>query len=415
MAVDQDGDNSQLSVEQVENGKQSGSSDGVLLGRESDIEPTLSVVLPTLNEEDGVRVCIEKVKRAVEELSVTAEVVVSDSSTDRTPEIARELGAIVVEPEQSGYGNAYKYAFERVRGEYVAIGDADTTYDFEELPKLLERATETDADMVLGSRLGGEIKSDAMPPLHQYVGNPLLTRFLNTFYDAGVSDAHSGMRVLKADSLAALDLETGGMEFASEMIMDAAEKGMVIEEVPITYHERVGDATLDSFSDGWRHVKFMLTNAPGYLFTLPAFAFGVLGLLICAASLTAFQLGPATFGLQTLVGGVLFAIVGYQVGSLALFSSVAADPIRNPKDPITNAIHDHFTLESGATIGVVAFALGASVLSYSVVAWTIEGYAAVPGVEWNLLGAAAVVVGVQTVFNSFFLSLIVQDEPERTM
>ncbi|WP_436926755.1 glycosyltransferase family 2 protein [Halosimplex amylolyticum] len=408
MSVERDGDEGQLSVSELQTNQQTTGGDGVLLGEDSDIDPTLSVVLPTLNEEDGVRVCIEKIKSAVTELGLTAEVVVSDSSTDRTPEIARDLDAIVVEPEEAGYGNAYKYAFERVRGEYVAIGDADTTYDFEELPKLLETAMENEADMVLGSRLNGEIKSGAMPPLHQYVGNPLLTRFLNTFYDAGVSDAHSGMRVIDAESLAELDLETGGMEFASEMIMDAAEKGMTIEEVPITYHERVGDATLDSFSDGWRHVKFMLTNAPGYLFTLPAFAFGVLGLAICVASVTGLQLGPATFGLQTLVGGVLFAIVGYQVGSLALFSSIAADPIREPQDPITDAIRDHFTLENGATLGVAFFAVGAALLSYSVIAWTIEGYAAVPDLSWNLLAAAAVVIGVQTVFNSFFLSMLAQ-------
>jgi len=391
-------------------GESSAASESLLVGKDSEVDPVLSVVLPTLDEEEGVRVCIERVQSAAETLGLTTEIIVSDSSTDRTPEIAREMGAIVVEPDEGGYGNAYKYAFERVRGEYVAIGDADTTYDFGELPKLIEVAVEKDAEMVLGSRLDGEIKPGAMPPLHQYVGNPLLTRFLNTFYDAGVSDAHSGMRVIRRDALDELDLRSGGMEFASEMIMDAAEKGMTIEEGPITYHERVGEATLESFSDGWRHVKFMLTNAPGYLFTLPSVAFGLLGVLVIAASLQGFQLGEATFGLQTLIVGVLFAVVGYQVGTLALFSSVAADPIRHPSDPITNVIHDYFTLETGATFGVVVFALGAACLAYSVVAWTITGYAAVPPVEWNLIAMGGVVIGVQTVFNSFFLSLIVHHE-----
>jgi len=384
------------------------SADELLVDQDSGAEPVLSVVMPTLNEEEGIRVCIEKVKRAIEELQLSAEIVISDSSTDRTPEIARQLGAIVVEPDESGYGNAYKYAFERARGEYVAIGDADTTYDFEELPKLIDRIYEEDVDMVLGSRLAGEIKPGAMPPLHQYVGNPLLTRFLNAFYDAGVSDSHSGMRVVDADALDRLELQTGGMEFASEMIMDAATKDMTISEVPITYHERVGDATLDSFRDGWRHVKFMLTNAPGYLFTLPSFVFMALGLVIAGASVSGVQLGSVTFGLQTLIGGALFALVGYQVGSLALFSSIAADPIRQPRDPITNAIRESFTLETGATVGVAAFVVGAAFLTYGVVAWTIEGYAAVPGAQWNLLAACVVVIGVQTVFNSFFLSLLAQ-------
>ena len=267
---------------------------------------------------------------------------------------------------------------------------------------------EENADLVLGSRLDGRIEPGAMPALHQYIGNPLLTRFLNTFYDADVSDAHSGMRVIDVEALERLDLETSGMEFASEMIMDAAEKEMTIKEVPITYHERVGDATLDSFSDGWRHVKFMLTNAPGYLFTLPALAFGVIGLAIIAASLGEIQFGAVNFGLQTLIGGVLFALVGYQVGSLALFSSITADPIREPRDPITNVIREYFTLETGATFGILVFALGAVFLSYSVVMWTIDGYAAVPSVSWNLVAASAVVIGVQTIFNSFFLSILSQ-------
>jgi glycosyltransferase involved in cell wall biosynthesis len=380
--------------------------DRFIVGAKSSVDPTLSVVLPTLNEEDGVRECIQKIKAAVAEMGVMTEIIVSDSSTDRTPEIARELGAVVVEPDERGYGNAYKRAFQDVRGDYIAIGDADTTYDFSELPKLLERALETDADLVLGSRLAGEIKPGAMPPLHQYVGNPLLTRFLNTFYDAGVSDAHSGMRVVRTDSLERLRLRSDGMEFASEMIMEAAELGFQIEEVPITYHPRVGEATLDSFSDGWRHVKFMLTNAPGYLFTFPAGVFCLIGLAVVVPSMLEVTVGGVNFGLQTLIGGLLFALVGYQVGSLALFSSVAADPIRHPKDPLTTVIRKRFTLEIGTTVGVALFAVGAAVLTYGVVAWTIDGYAAVPPATWNLLAAGVVLVGVQTVFNSFFLSIL---------
>ena len=206
----------------------------LLLPEQSDLEPVLSIVMPTLNEEEGVVECINRIKNAVKELGITAEIIISDSSTDRTPELAAANGAIVVEPDEPGYGYAYRYAFERARGDYIAIGDADTTYDFEELPKLFEKVSRGDADMVMGSRLEGEIKDGAMPPLHQYVGNPLLTRFLNAFYDAGVSDAHSGMRVFSQRALAELDLDTTGMEFASEMIMDAGARDLTIEEVPIT-------------------------------------------------------------------------------------------------------------------------------------------------------------------------------------
>jgi glycosyltransferase involved in cell wall biosynthesis len=386
------------------------SGDELLVQRDSDQEPSLTIVMPTLNEEEGITECMERAKTAIAELGVVAEIIVSDSSTDRTPEIARDLGAIVVEPDEGGYGNAYKYAFERARGEYVAIGDADTTYDFEELPKLVKLANQDDVDIAMGSRLDGEIKSGAMPPLHQYVGNPLLTAFLNTFYDAGVSDAHSGLRVLDADALDRLDLETTGMEFASEMIMDAAAKDMTIAEEPITYHEREGEATLDSFRDGWRHVKFMLVNAPGYLFSLPAALLTVLGLSIMSLSLFSAQVGSVNFGTQTMIGGSLLTIVGYQVGSLAMFSSIATNPIREPRDPITHWIRNRFKLEHGASLGVVLFAVGTLGLSYAAVAWTIDGYAFVPSASVNLLASTVTLLGVQTVFCSFFLSMLATAE-----
>ncbi|MFC4549720.1 glycosyltransferase family 2 protein [Halorussus sp. GCM10023401] len=226
--------------------------------------PTLSVVLPTRNEENGIAECLDRIRRAGEVIEMDLEVIVSDSSTDRTPDVAREYGATVVKPPANGYGNAYKYAFEHARGDYIVIGDADTTYDFEDLPKLLLPLILDEADLVLGSRFAGDIKPGAMPALHRYVGNPLLTAILNMLFDAGVTDAHSGFRAIRRDALDRLDLRSGGMEFASEMIMEAAAKGLRIEEVPIVYHEREGDATLHSFRDGWRHLKFMSLTALDY-------------------------------------------------------------------------------------------------------------------------------------------------------
>lgn len=386
------------------------SADDLLVRRDSEQEPSLTIVMPTLNEEKGITECMERAKTAIAELGVIAEIIVSDSSTDRTPEIARELGAIVVEPDEPGYGNAYKYAFERARGKFVAIGDADTTYDFEELPKLVRLANRDDVDIAMGSRLDGEIKSGAMPRLHQYVGNPLLTAFLNTFYDAGVSDAHSGLRVLERDALERLDLQTTGMEFASEMIMDAAAKNMTIAEKPITYHRREGEATLDSFQDGWRHVKFMLVNAPGYLFSLPAALLLMIGSSVMGLSLLKSSLVGVNFGLQTMTVGSLITVVGYQVGSLAMFSSIATNPIREPRDPITKQVRGQFKLEHGASLGLALFGGGALVLGYGAVAWTIEGYATVPSATVNLLASTVTLLGVQTIFCSFFLSMLATTE-----
>jgi len=384
---------------------------GRLLPGDSDREPTLSVVLPTLNEEAGIAECLERIETAITRLDVPAEVVVSDSSDDRTPEIAREMGARVVEPDRPGYGYAYRYAFERTRGDYVAMGDADTTYDFEELPVLFHRLLATDADVVLGSRLDGEIRPGAMPPLHQYVGNPALTRFLNLFYDAGVTDAHSGFRVFTREALAELSLGSDGMEFASEMIMDASAKGLTIEEVPITYHEREGDATLESFRDGWRHVRFMLANAPGYLFSVPGIVLASVGAVLMTLAFLTVEfavLGASTvrFGIRTMIAGSLLSIAGVQVASMGAFSTRATDPIRRPTDPVTTWLVDRLTLRTGAVAGLGMLSAGVTYAGALVGRWVTQGYEAMPALTHDTLAFTLVILGLQVVFTSFFLRML---------
>jgi len=388
-----------------------GDKDELLVSANSEQQPTLSVVMPTLNEEDGITECIQRIKTAIAELGVPTEIIISDSSTDRTPEIARDLGAIVVEPDQPGYGYAYQYAFEQTRGTYIAMGDADTTYDFEELPKLLRYLRKEDADIVMGSRLDGEIKPGAMPNLHQYVGNPLLTKFLNAFYDAGVSDAHSGFRVFTRDAFEAMEFETSGMEFASEMIMDASVKDLAIEEVPITYHEREGEATLDSFQDGWRHVKFMLLNAPGYLFSIPGLVMASSGLLLMFLAFFGYEMnfGPIAnqqVGVRTMVAGSLLTIVGYQVASKGVFATISGDPIRRPEDRVTNWIVNRLSVERGALLGLVILSIGIGYSGYLLFQWWTGGYGALPTLTHDIAAFTAIVIGVQTVFSAFFMSAV---------
>jgi hypothetical protein len=404
--VHNDNDDRQpTSVQQTEQGD-TAESDSILVGPDSDIAPTVSVVMPTMNEEEGIRECIERVKSAVRESGYQTEVLISDDSTDRTPDIARELGAIVVEPDEAGYGYAYRYAFDRCRGDYIIIGDADTTYDFEQFPKLLEPVARGDADMVMGSRLEGEIKDGAMPALHQYIGNPLLTKFLNAFYGAGVSDAHSGFRAFRADMLNDLDLETTGMEFASEMIMDAGARDLTIEEIPITYHEREGEATLESFRDGWRHVRFMLLNAPGYLFSIPGTGMGILGTMILLAAFTGISINGATFGIHSAIAGSLLMLVGYQVASLGVFATVASDPIQRPDDPLTEALVERLNLEQMASFGSILALGGTAYAGWLVYQWANTGFTQLPMVTGDVVAFTAIVIGVQTVFNAFFLSAI---------
>jgi len=377
-----------------------------LVSVDSEVEPVLSVVMPTMNEESGIGECIDQIESAVERLSVPTEIIVSDSSTDRTPEIARERGAIVVEPDRPGYGYAYRYAFERVRGRYVVMGDADTTYDFSQIPRLLGHLVETDADIVMGSRLEGEISPGAMPPLHKHFGNPLLTKFLNVFYDAGVSDAHSGFRIFTRDALEVMDLETSGMEFASEIIMEAGAKDLVIEEVPIVYHEREGDETLESFRDGWRHVRFMLLNAPGYLFSVPGLILSLLGLLVMGTVTADIALAGIEPGVHSMIAGSLLLIVGYQIGSLGVFSAVGSDTIRRPNDVVTNWILTHGTVERGAMLGFGMLVIGIGYASALLLQWYTAGFGSLSFTHRSLVAFTAIVLGVQTIFSAFFLDVI---------
>jgi hypothetical protein len=382
------------------------SLDDVLLPAKSTIQPTVSIVIPTLNEEAGIEECITNVKQGLVDLQLYGEVVVVDSSTDRTPEIARENGAIVVESPTPGYGAAYQYGFECARGDYIAMGDGDTTYDFTEIPNLIEELHAGDADIAMGSRLEGDIKPGAMPNLHQYVGNPLLTRFLNTFYGTNVSDAHSGLRVMTRDAYEEMTLGSDGMEFASEMIMEAGAKDLEIVERPITYHEREGEATLDSFEDGWRHVRFMLINAPGRLFSFPGAAMGVLGVVVMLLGLSNVSLGSIGFGPHTMVAGGFLVVMGYQVLSLGAFSAAATNPVRKPKDVFTKWVTEKLSLEQGATLGVLVFGGGAAYAALMVGRWIGSGFTALPFLMWDIAAFTAMVVGVQMIFTSFFLGAV---------
>lgn len=382
------------------------SAEELILQTDSTHRPTLSIVMPTLNEEEGIEECITRIRAAIEELQLYTEIIVSDSSTDRTPEIAESMGAIVVKPDEQGYGYAYRYGFARCRGDYIAMGDADTTYDFRELPKLFELIQAGDADMAIGSRLNGEIKPGAMPALHQYIGNPLLTRFLNVFYDAGVSDSHSGMRIFTREAWDRMNCKTQGMEFASEMIMEAGARGLKIKERPITYHPREGEATLESFEDGWRHVRFMLLNAPGYLFSAPGAVIGIIGAILLGMAATNVTLGGAAFGDRAIIAGSLMVITGLQVVAYGVYATIASNPIRQPRDPVSAYVTEHMTLEAGVATGVVLSLLGAGYGTWTIIRWVGSEFTILPSIGESMLAFTAIVVGVQAIFGSFFIGTL---------
>src|SRR5579859_190966 len=245
-------------------------------------EVVVSVVMPCLDEEQTIGACVTKALEGIRRTGLPGEVVVSDNgSTDHSVEIASELGARVIRQPKRGYGNAYRAGFEAAQGKYIVMGDSDDTYDFTEIGALVEKLRDGN-DYVLGSRFAGTILPGAMPWLHQYIGNPVLTGLLNFLFGLKSSDAHSGLRAFTRDAYRRMRLRTTGMEFASEMVINAARAKLKVAEVPITYYPREGESKLRSFRDGWRHLRFMLLYSPDHLFLIPGallFLVGLVGML----------------------------------------------------------------------------------------------------------------------------------------
>jgi glycosyltransferase involved in cell wall biosynthesis len=366
----------------------------VASARENEVE--VSVVLPSKNEEENIGVCIGKIRKVFDSSGIVEEIIVSDSSQDRTPMIANDLGAKVITPDREGYGYAYKCAFRHVMGKYVVIGDADDTYDFMEIPMLLEPLKKGDADFVIGSRLKGKMDKGSMPWHHKWIGNPVLTWFLNLCFKAGVSDAHSGFRAIRREALEKLDLNSDGMEFASEMIIEAVDKGLRIKEVPISYHRRKNDnSKLSSFPDGWRHLKFMLVHTPDHLFVYPGVSLLLLGLLLMFSALLNVNVGYIP-GAHSMVAGSLMTITGYQTIFFGSFAKI----YRGKSMP------RFLTLERGATVGVALFIAGVVCVGYLVLGWASSGFMSLPPMQLDVICLTFVVLGLQTFFSSFMLSII---------
>ena len=354
----------------------------------------VSVIIPSLNEEKTIGTCIEKVKTVFSKYELDGEIIVADNSDDDTPKIARSMGAIVVTPDRMGYGYAYLYGFKHAKGEYLVIGDADDTYDFMEIPAMLEPLMKGEADLVIGTRLNGKIEEGAMPWLHRRIGNPILTWFLNQSFKTGISDAHCGFRAIKRDALEKMSLRSQGMEFASEMIIEAARVGLRIREVPVTYYQRKGgNSKLSSFSDGWKHLRFMLLYAPTYLFEYPGILFLSLGVFLMASALVNINIGfiPST---NSMIAGSLLTIIGYQVFFFGAFTKMIQG----------GSLSKSFTLEKGATAAIFIFTLG--------FAWTVRlvsefiSSRVSPPVEQSIVGFSLMILGLQTFFSSFMLSII---------
>jgi glycosyltransferase involved in cell wall biosynthesis len=367
--------------------------------------PLVSVVIPCLNEEQNIERCVRAALEAMVGAGLDGEVVVADNrSEDRSAELAAGAGARVVHEARRGYGSAYLAGFAAARGRYIVMADADLTYDFAEIPRFVGEL-ESGAQLVIGDRMDN-IHPGAMPWLHRYVGNPVLTGVLNLFFRTGVNDAHCGMRALRRDVLPTLDLRTTGMEFASEMVIRAAKEQLDIRQVPIEYHPRGGESKLSSFRDGWRHLRFLLVHSPTYLFILPGAIMAALGALVSATVLTRLDLLGRTWDIHALIGGVLLMIVGTQVVSLGLCAHAYGTYFMGEKDRWFDRMRARYRLEHGLMLGGALTLTGIALSAFIVIKWINRGFGHLAEERVAVVAAALVIIGIQIFFSSFLLSIL---------
>jgi hypothetical protein len=373
--------------------------------RADDGEPLVSVVIPCLNEAGNIEQCVQVARAVLEEHELRGEVVVADNnSTDGSGTLAANAGARVVFEPRPGYGSAYLAGFRAARGRYIVMADADLTYDFREIPRFV-RELEDGAQLVMGNRME-HIHPGAMPWLHRYVGNPVLTGILNLFFRTGVRDAHCGMRAVRRDVLPQLDLRTTGMEFASEMVIRAAKQRLDIREFPIEYHPRGGESKLSSFRDGWRHLRFLLVHSPTHLFMIPGLVMATIGALIALVSLTQLDLFGRTWELHTMIAGSLLAIVGAQVVGLGLAAHAYGTYFMGERDPWFDRMRRRFRLEHGLSVGGAITGVGLICGTVVVVQWIDRGFGQLSEERLAVLAATLVIIGVQVFFTSFLLSIL---------
>jgi glycosyltransferase involved in cell wall biosynthesis len=367
--------------------------------------PKVSVVIPCLNEATTIAECVGRARAALESQQVSGEVIVVDNgSDDGSGGFAQAAGAhVVLEPER-GYGSAYLAGFAAARGRYVVMADADLTYDFAEIPRFVGEL-ESGADMVIGNRMKN-IHPGAMPWHHRYIGNPLLSGFLNLLFRTGVDDAHCGMRAVRREVLPRLDLRTTGMEFASEMVIRAAKEHLVIRQFPIEYHPRGGESKLSSFRDGWRHLRFLLVHSPNHLFILPGAVMAILGGIVELIVISGLPVFGRHWDIHALIGGALLAIVGTQVVALGVCAHAYGTYFMGEKDRWFDRMRALFKLEHGLLLGGgIAFAgivLGAIIL----IDWIDHGFGALAYERLAVLAATLIIVGIQIFFSSFLLSIL---------
>ena len=386
-------------------------SDASLLQDFESVE--VSVVMPCLNEAETLETCIRKAQRALEQGQISGEVIVADNgSTDGSVEIAESLGARVARVAAKGYGNALMGGIAAAAGKFIIMGDADDSYDFGDIPKFVTELR-AGAQLVMGNRFRGGIKPGAMPPLHQYFGNPALTRIGRLFFGSPVNDFYCGLRGFQKDAYRALGLRTTGMEFATEMVVKATLLKQRIAEVPTTLSPdgRSRPPHLRTWRDGWRTLRFFLLYSPRWLFLYPGLALMCLGMALGLWLLPASRtIGSVTFDVHTLLYCAAMVLLGFQAVAFAVFTKLfAITEGLLPPDPALDWAFRYINLEVGLGLGSLLILAGTATSGFAVGTWGAHHFGQLdyPHTMRIVIPAALLLIlGVQTIFSSFFLSVL---------
>jgi glycosyltransferase involved in cell wall biosynthesis len=369
----------------------------------------LSIVMPCLNEAETLESCLRKAKAYLHDNNISGEIIVADNgSTDGSQAIATQMGVRLVHVTTKGYGSALIGGITAAQGKHIIMGDADDSYDFTNLNPFLEKLREG-YDLVMGNRCKGGIKPGAMPPLHRYLGNPVLTGIGRLLFKSLCGDFHCGLRGFNKESILKLDLRATGMEFASEMVVKATLQNIRITEVPTTLSPagRSRPAHLRTWRDGWRHLRFMLLYSPRWLFLYPGGLLMFLGLVVGISLLA----GPQfIFDIHTLLYSATAVIIGFQAITFAVFTKIFAISERLlPEDPRLNKVFRYINLEVGLIVGTTLLLCGLSGTIYAFWIWDTRSFGALnPSTIMRLVipSTTLLTLGFQIILSSFFLSIL---------
>lgn len=373
----------------------------------------LSIVMPCLNEAETLEVCIKKASDFLEQHNIVGEIVVSDNgSTDGSQKIAKNNGARVVNALEKGYGAALQAGIENARGQYVIMGDADDSYDFSNLMLYVQKLREGN-DLVMGNRFKGGIKKGAMPFLHKYLGNPVLSFIGRLFFKIPIGDFHCGLRGFSKKAYIQMELYTTGMEFASEMVVKAALHKMKIAEVPtvLSPDGRSRPPHLRTWRDGWRHLRFLLMFSPNWLFLYPGIAIILISTIFgFFLILKPVQLGAITFDIHTLIILAFILIIGVQLVFFHFFIKIFSVISKlTPESERFNRIFNYFNLERGLVLGLLLALTGFSLIIYNFYTWGSLGFSDLSPVVFVrkiLFSVIPFTLGIQLMIYSFTYSII---------